>query len=420
MILSLLPSDYARLLRNVFSLSVLQALNYALPLVTIPFLLRTLGVESYGVLAFLNATITLFIIVIDYGFNLSATRRISICRHDLSKVSNIYSAVMTAKCLLILLCLLAAFILTLLTERYGEHQLLFFACFGVAVGHGLFPVWLYQGMEEMKYITYLNVLSKVTFTILIFLFVSSSEDIILVPIFTALGAIFVSFISLYIVKEKFGIYTVKPSFISMKNEFEEGAHIFFSNVSSSIYTTCAPIILGVYSSSTIVGYYSAAEKVIMAVRGLFSPISQAMYPFISRKVENNKQNTFTVLVYYTASSFLFMLLLSSCVYLFSDLISFIILGEESETVVKYLKIMSFLPLIVVLSNIVGLNVMLNYNMKKEFSFIILFGALTSLLLSFIFVPSFSGTGTASILVVTELVVLFLMAFTVWKRLYLEK
>ncbi|WP_462164565.1 oligosaccharide flippase family protein [Pseudoalteromonas xiamenensis] len=420
MILSLLPSDYVRLLRNIFSLTVLQALNYFLPLITIPFLLRALGAESYGVLAFLNATITLFIIVIDYGFNLSATRRISLSRHDLTIVSSIYSAVMVAKCLLILLCLSVAFFLTLLTEMYSEHKLLFFACFGVAVGHGLFPVWFYQGMEEMSYITYLNVLSKLFFTLCILLFVTSAEDIILVPVFTALGSIFVSCVSVYIVKEKFGIYTSKPSFSNVKKEFKEGGHIFFSNVSSSIYTTCAPIILGMYSSSVIVGYYSVAEKIIMAVRGLFSPVSQAIYPFLSRKIESKNGSAFTMLAFYTGASSLFMFLLSFCLYLYSDFISLLMLGEESETVVKYLKIMSFLPFIVVLSNILGLNIMLNYNMKKEFSFIIFFGALTSLSLSLIFVPRFSGAGTATILVVTELVVLVLMALIVWKRLYHEK
>ncbi|HNS26312.1 MAG TPA: oligosaccharide flippase family protein [Methanobacteriaceae archaeon] len=89
--------DYQRILENILSLFSLQGLNYILPLVTFPYLTRVLGPEKYGLVAFALAFIGYFQILTDYGFNMSATREISIHREDEERVSRIYSSVLATK-----------------------------------------------------------------------------------------------------------------------------------------------------------------------------------------------------------------------------------------------------------------------------------------------------------------------------------
>jgi polysaccharide transporter, PST family len=87
----------ARLRGNIASLFVLHGANYVLPLITVPYLVRVLGPENFGRIAFVQAFIQYFVVLTDYGFNLSATRAVALVRDDPAKLSSLFSAVMIVK-----------------------------------------------------------------------------------------------------------------------------------------------------------------------------------------------------------------------------------------------------------------------------------------------------------------------------------
>lgn len=393
-----------RLAENFISLSVLQGLNYILPLITLPYLVRVLGPEKFGLIAFVQALIQYFIILTNYGFNLSATRQISINRENTEKVAEIFSSVMIIRFILGILSFIILAIILVLIPKFRQDSVIYIYTFGMVVGNILFPVWFFQGMEKMKYITIINIISRSIFTICIFIFIKRVEDYLYVPLINSFGSIIAGALSLRIVFKDFKIKLKIPRIKSIKTQFREGWHIFISSMAISLYTTSNVFILGLFTNNTIVGYYSAAEKLIKAVKGLINPVSQTIYPYISKVANESKQRVLVFIrkmVVFIGSGFFIISLL---IFIFSNIIVNIVLGEDYHQSIVVLRILAFLPFIICLSNIFAVQGLYAFGLQHLFTkFVIPIAILHLCILSFL-TYYFSIIGTAAALIITEVLI----------------
>jgi len=404
-----------RLTGNFLSLSILQALNYILPLITLPYLVRVLGPEKYGLISFAQAFIGYFIMITDYGFGLSATREVSIYRDDKEKVSEIFSSVMTVKILLGILSFVVLGLVLLSVPKFGQDWLIYIFTFGMVIGNILFPVWFFQGVEKMKWITILNIVARGIFTVCIFIFVHKESDYLNVAIINSLGSLVAGIISLIVIFKNFKVKFVFPKIESIKHQLKEGWHIFISNIATSLYTTSNTFILGLFTNNTIVGYYSGAEKIIKAVEGLISPISQTIYPYLSKLVSESKEKALVFLQKLTKFIGGTTFLVSLLIFILSPLIVKIILGDQYQQSILPLRILSFIPFIIALSNIFGIQTMLTFNMKSSFLKILSSAAILSLSLSFLLIPFLKQIGVSISWLITEIFVTVSMFFTLKKK-----
>lgn len=278
-----IKQDKNRLLSNLFSLSLLQIFTYVLPLITLPYLVKVLSIEKYGSIVFAQSCMMFFIIFTDYGFNLSATREIAVNRDHKEKLTEIFSSILILKAILLIfaffiLCLGVNFINILSVDKE-----LFYYSFLFVVGQTFFPTWFFQGIEKMKYITIVNISSKIFFTILIFIFVKEQDDYLLVPILNGIGSIVGTLYSFWIINHSFRQKIIWQSLSTLKMHFIDSSQYFLSRVSVSLYTSANTFILGLCTNSTLVGYYSVAEKLYQAIQSLYSPLIQVLYPYISKE-----------------------------------------------------------------------------------------------------------------------------------------
>lgn len=393
-----------RLTENFLSLSVLQALNYLLPLITLPYLVRVLGPEKYGLVSFAQAFIGYFIILTDYGFNLSATREISINREKKEKVSEIFSSVMIVKLFFGIISFIILVLILVFIPKFRADWLIYIFAFGMVLGNILFPVWFFQGMERMKYITILNIISKAIFTICIFIFIRKANDYLYLPLINSLGYLVAGVLSLGVVFKYFGLKFTLPTTKSIKHQLKEGWHIFISSIAISLYTTSNTFILGLFTNNTIVGYYSAAEKIIKAVQGLLSPVSQTVYPYISKLATKSKQKALSfirkLVVLIGSGSFIISLL----IFILAAPIVNILLGSQYQQSIIVLRILAFLPFIIVLSNIFAVQGLYAFNFQWVVPRFIVPIASFHLLLLLILTHFYSLIGTAFAAIVTEILI----------------
>jgi len=331
-----------RVFYNFISMSFLQGANYLLPFIVLPYLVRVLGIEYFGVWSFVTAVMAYFVLVVDYGFELSATNSVSVNRDDKKKLEEIFGSVFIIKFFLIVFSFVSLIMILLIFDKFYQFFWVYIAAFGMVVGQGIFPIWFFLGVEKMGYITFLNIFAKALFTFLLFLFVEDQNDLILVAFFNSMGYLIIGVYALYLIKRKFGIGFKLQSFRIVKKYFIEGWYVFVSRIAVTFYSTINTIFLGMLTNDVFVGYYSIAEKVTVAVSGILYPLLKAVYPYFSSIYKESEDRFFYMNKKLSVYIFLFLLPLFLVLYFFSYDILRLISGEEPTILmVTVLKLFSF-------------------------------------------------------------------------------
>lgn len=400
--------EYKKILENMVSLTGLQFASYILPLITLPYLTLVLGPDRFGLTQYAISLITYFQYFTDYGFNLSATRELAIVRNDKEKVSEIFNSVMFIKILLTVTSFIILLAIVTLIPKFSADADIYLLTFCMVIGYVLFPTWLFQGMEYMKYTSILNIIGKVIFTVLIFVFIHQSSDYLLVPVINSFGFIVVGVLGIYISLTRFDIKVKIPPVESIKYHLKEGWHVFVSTIAINMYTTTNTFLLGLLTNNTLVGYYSIAEKIILAVNGLINPISQALYPFISRSVHDDKKTSIQFIRKITKIMAIVGVILSLGLFVFSEPIILILFGRAYHNSITVLRILSIVPLAVSLSTIFGIQTMLTFNYKKAFTTIVMLGGILDIILGIILIILMKEIGIAISFAVTEIFITIAM------------
>lgn len=405
--------DVKRLFSNFFSLSILQFFSYFLPLLTMPYLVRVLGVDNFGLVMFAQAFIVFFNILVDYGFNLSATREISINRENKYKTTEIFSSVIQIKCVLIIIAFLLLTIIVFSFEKFSNDWILYYLTFLTVIGQALFPIWYFQGMEKMKYITIVNIVSKIIFTFAIFIFIQNSTDYILVPILNGLGSLTASLISIYIIKKNFNQKFIVQDFKTLLSYFKDSSQFFLSRVSVSLYTSSNTFILGILASTTAVGYYSIAHKLYTAMQSLYGPITQSLYPYISKY---RNISLFKKIFYLVTSLNVIGVIF---IYAFGEyLFNFLFTKEVGVEAIKVFNILLFANIVIVPSFLLGYPFLGALGFAKKANLSVMYGSLIHLLglLSLTYFNKVSIYSVAYMVIATESLVLLIRFF--WSKNYL--
>lgn len=413
-ILAYLKPENIRLLKNFSSLATIQATNFILPLLVIPYQVKVLGIEKFGLVNFAQVIALYIVIFSEYGFNLSATKEVSQNRDNPTKLQEIFNAVITSRLILSAIGFLAMLILVLAIESLRSHFLLFILSSTMFFGQSIVPVWFFLGMEKMKFITILNLISKIIFTLLTFIVIQNEGDYIYTNMLHGLGSIVAGIVALFMTQR---IFNIKFGFSSLKEvhkTLKEGFFIFVSNFATNIYMNINIVILQFVASAEIVGLYSIAEKVFIAGKHLVSVIFQAVYPYACKLKLESEDRLKKFYKVFTLVTGIFFLFFGSLVFFYADYIIYLLSGDKNAYAILLLKELSFIPFIIGL-NISAYQTNLIYNLKKDFTVVMITASVLNVILNIYLGKEYGAEGTVLSILVTELYVFMLLNYTVYRK-----
>lgn len=267
--------------KNGIYLYILQFFNTIIPMVTLPYILRIFGPEQYGFFALALNIIGYIGVMIEYSFNYTGVKKIAIA-NDIEKLSLLVSNITACKLLIFFIAFLGFIIFSLLYVRkdklYWCLVILWFYLFGLAIQQ----IWVFQGLSAMKYITYVNVISRIISVALIFLLINNDTQIILYTFLYTVTTFLSAVISNYILYYKFKIKFIKPNMKAIYKELKDGKYLFWTKICTKVFSGLSITVLGIFASVAYSGVYSALQKIPSVITMIFYPISTVLFPYVSR------------------------------------------------------------------------------------------------------------------------------------------
>lgn len=397
------------LLGSALSLYIIQFSNYILPIVTIPYLVRILTPEGYGLAAYALSFAGILNVLLDYGFALTATRDIAASKNEIKRVHKIVSEVVFTKLLMTGATVLVFAVVVHAFPTTRSHTGVFWIALAGTLGNTFLPTWLFQGLEQLPRLAGITLVFRLSQIPLMFSFVRTKEDVfvwlLIVAITTLMGtgAVWLVAFRRQMAKLEW------PGWIRIQNQLRQGFPVFLSQAAVTLYTTANTFILGTMTNLSIAGYYAAAERMVRTAFSLLAPINQILFPRASSLAGDSQQVVIPMIQKALMLVGSMGFVLSGFLFLFTDLIVRAVLGIEFLEAISVLRVMSVLPFLFALGAGLTLLVMLPFHLEARLLWVYALAGVINLMLVLILVPRYGGVGMAVAVVFAEVSVVLSQA-----------
>lgn len=394
-----------RFATNVASLFGVQVANFLLPLLTVPYVVRIIGPEKLGLLNFSQAYVTYFSLLINYGFDMAAVRAIAANRSDKEATNRIVSQVLTGKALLWVLSTIIFAVVSLSNAEFKQHLFLHVCTYLVCIGTVLSPFWLYQAMEDLGRVALFNLAVKLIFSLSVLLLIRQAGDYFYQNLAISVSQILVSVGALVVALRRFHIKLRWPTRAELANRFREDRTLFFSSVTITIYASSNVFILGLMSVPYNVGIYSAGTRLeSMAESFIGLALNQAFFPVVAQAFGQSREEGLRMVrnTFFPLAALLGLVAVG--LWVVGPFALTLLYGAKFQEASTILRVVAVLPLIIGLSNLLGLHTMLNLRMDRAFFMVTALGSVVGLALNWLLIHRFAHVGAAYALVATELLI----------------
>lgn len=310
------------LLANFTYMSILQVFILLTPLITFPYLTRVLGTELYGLVITSQILSSYALIVVRFGFDQVSARHISLWRDNIAKLSEVMSSILSVRFVLWLFCFVFYIAIVLIIPVYREHFYLFAFSYGLTINVLLFPQFFFQGIEQMKFITYINIGIQSIFIILTFIVIKSPDDYLLIPVLRAIGYLLGGIAALLIIFNKYKIKYTTPTWTQIRYYIKDALPLFATDAICTIKDKLSYLLLGICISMSDVVIYDVGSKLTSLAVQPLTIINTVLFPKMAKEKNDRQFIKFGLVV---LVSIMTMVVLIN---LFLKPIAFFLIGKE--------------------------------------------------------------------------------------------
>lgn len=266
-----------KIAENYFFMTLLLVLNSFFGLLIYPYLIRTLGAESYGIYIFASTIVNYFICFIGFGFDMYGVRLIAENPFSIKK-SNVLSIIFTTKLYLEIVSIILAVLVSFVFPILRTYFWVYIVCFANTLLNIFFPTWYFQGVQKMRVVSYIQLIFKLLSLPFIFIFIKKPDDILLFAIImtasSLLGALY-AFIHLLVFERlKISLVPIKHTFVYIK----ESQYFFYTNFLNMMKIQTINLIIGTRYSMTDLALYDLANRIVSIPLMLITNINSALFP----------------------------------------------------------------------------------------------------------------------------------------------
>lgn len=339
-VIKVIRDDHASVMKNFFSLTFLKGLEYLVPLILVPYLVRTLGLERYGTVQTAVSFMYIFLVITNFGFNYSAAREISINRDNPEKASRIAGAIIALKSLLMCVSFIIMLFMAISLPSLNSELGLVIITFGFIIGDVLFPVWLYQGYEKMYYLSRFQIIARIILFIGVLSLVHEPEDYLLYPSLYYGTQVIMAISTLGFAHRLLGVKVRMPSLAIMKEQFRLGIRPFLSSVAQVLYTQPRVFYVSLISTKLITGTYAIADK----AAGVFQLFPVWLFvisalPKLSYMFEHDREECLQTLRTYQQWTVIYALMSTPIIVLTAPWIIYVFSGEYNDQAAMYFRLL---------------------------------------------------------------------------------
>ncbi len=389
--------------KNIIALFFMQGINYMVPLITLPYLTRALGVHQYGALNIALSLIQYAILFTNFGFNLSTTKNIAIHKHDQLTVSKLFWETLLAKLILALVSVLIIYSTVAMSPVLQEIKWVILVLFIQVFAAVLSPDWFFQGIEKISKVSLITSIMKLTTIPLLFWLVHKPSDLLMASLVLSTTLLIASLTALFMATQNTLIVKIPLKKLSISSTMKESFPLFIGTVAISLYTASTPLILGLTNTFEQAGLYSASFRIRSAVTGVFLILGQAFYPRASKLFAQDPTKGYQFVVVLFKWLFPLSILAAILFYYVVPPLAPILLGQAFTNTGPLLKIMAPMMVLIPMSVILSNYLLLPLGHKKLFFMLPILTATLHIPYTIILSHGYGAIGASVAILMTEII-----------------